>query len=123
MADYKYDLFLPYRIRPWRVSDSPNRGERKQPWTFSLSRVRDRSEVKDNVRTALLSLAGRLIDSQGGRKLFAGESAQGNERHSESQRPASQSEHDRALEFRLRSNARRTPNQTYPQAAYMTSPS
>jgi hypothetical protein len=87
-------------VRLFRVTDSPSRGERKQRARFSLSRVPDKSEAIDNLCTALRSLAGRLIDSQAGRKLFAGEPAQDNERQSEFQRRASQSKRDRALEFR-----------------------
>jgi hypothetical protein len=82
-----------------RVSHSPDREERKRHGKFSLSRVRDKSEVRDSVRTVLPSLAGRLIGNQGVRKLSGGESAQDNERHSEFRRPAMQTGRDRALEF------------------------
>ncbi len=108
MPDYKCDLSLHSRICPWRVTDSPDRGERKRHGRFFLSRARDRWEVRDSVRTALPLLEGRLIDNQDARKLFGGEPAPDNERHFGFRRPATQSGRDHALEFQSRSNARRT---------------
>ncbi len=122
-AGLQRDLFLPRLPDPCCVSDSLIREERKQHATRFLPRVPDRSEVKDNGRTALRSQAGRLIDSQGGRKVFAGGSAQDNERQCESQRPASRRARDHALGFQSHNNARRTPNRRCLQVACMTTPS